>query len=367
MPRTRRYAHRRLAIFIVVLVLGLAARPASGACLAPLQITSVESDGSRSFIWTDQVFLPDYYVGSPGYAPAMYPDGNPPFTRAFEGVFWSVGHGDPVVGLGDDNGSFAVDDPLQPWLSYYALPSYLYYEAAELFTTWAADSAIDGCLFNGGPGGETCTCVLLTDQDGTEGYYAILGNSTTPGHDTYLAQPGSDGNGNRGPIVLQAIPWPLIVGAHRNPASGGISIDVMVVESPGSYVLDPDRCPCGPVGFKVVQRELPRGSAPPGDRNAALWQDAPLEGGGVQPVTPLGRSVPIESNCGLVDDVEVYLATRLYFDSGFASSVVSRNSTRIECGPNVADPSATRRPPGIGGRGEARPQRERPRTTYRRP
>jgi hypothetical protein len=66
-----------------------------------------------------------------------------------------------------------------------------------------------------------------------------------------------------------------------------------------------------------------------------------LVGGGAQPETPVGSPVTVEALCGATN-VDVYLATQLTFDSGFTTDVVSANSTRIECGPNVANPTPIR-------------------------
>ena len=100
-------------------------------------------------------------------------------------------------------------------------------------------------------------------------------------------------------------------------------------------------CDCGPVGFKVMSMTIPLGDPPPSDRDATLWTELELAGGGGQPVTLFGSSVTVESTCGSANH-DVYLAPGLVFDSDFAPSVVSRNSTRIECGPNLAYPAESR-------------------------
>lgn len=326
----------KIAIVAVsALFLAAILSPAQASCGAPSQIATITVDGT-SFVWNAGVFTPNYYYGAPGYAPGMYAPGNPPVTAAFTGVFWSVGNGDPAIGSGDDNGLFTIDR----YFSYYGNPGLDYYEAGSFATTWAADSIIDGCISNAGAPGTTCTCVLLTDQDGATGYYAMAANRTDILEDTLLNMPGTDGNGNPGAIMLQAIPRPAIVGSAYDPGTGNVTLQVNVTGNPGDYNKDPGFCACGPVGFKVVQQVLPTGSAPPADRDAGLWVDATLVGGGVQDVNPLGATIELQTDCA--GDQDVYFATQFYYDSGFVTNVVSSNSTQVECGPNLADPQAVR-------------------------
>jgi len=93
---------------------------------------------------------------------------------------------------------------------------------------------------------------------------------------------------------------------------------------------------CGPTGYRVLAQLLPSGSAPPTDRAAETWTELPVAGGGAQGISPLGSSVTVEiASCPLGS--YVWLATELHFDSGFASSVVSADSTLIECAPPVQE------------------------------
>jgi hypothetical protein len=73
----------------------------------------------------------------------------------------------------------------------------------------------------------------------------------------------------------------------------------------------------------------------------------------------MGGSVVVESLCGSVDN-DVYLSTELWFDSDFTAPFVSSNSTRIECGPTLADPEKPRFRPG-SQQGPRRPTRARQR------
>jgi len=64
--------------------------------------------------------------------------------------------------------------------------------------------------------------------------------------------------------------------------------------------------------------------------------------------------VQLASNCP-GGDSDVYYATVLQFDSGFATPVVSRNGIAVECGGDLTLPLQGQRPatarPGLAGRG----------------
>jgi hypothetical protein len=312
-----------------VLALAAVIGQAQASCGAPYTIQNLSPTGDESYIWTEGVFTPNYdFYGQP----TMYP-GNPPYTSNFNGVFWSYG-----VGQANNNGSFGVEN----WVYYYGLPSYQFYTSASMFTSWAATADIVGCLFNGGttPGvldGDECTCTLLTDQDGNTGYYAALGNGIDAGGDTYYGQPG------QAPITLKPIPKPTIVGSFRDPVTFDITLDLNVTGADGNYLGDTGAaCNCGATGYKILAQVLPRGAQPPADRAAGTgWNALSLAGGALQEVNPIGSPITVESLCGSSDQ-DVYLATQLFFDSDFSTSVVSSNSTKVECGPNVADPQPIR-------------------------
>ena len=333
----------RIAIAAVLaLFVAAAVTPAQAACGSAALVSTTDATGNKSFIWNEGVFEATYCNGYPGYAPAGYY--SPPVTAAFTADFWALGTGNPTLGAGDDNGAWGADQ----WFAYYALPTYSFYESAQIFTNWGAASAIDGCIFNSGPTGapdpgEECTCVLLLDQDGTDGYYAMVANSTDAISDSYLTQPGNDCNNNAGSIILKAIPKPTISGATwRDPAGGGdgnVELSLVVSGDPGNYNLDPAVCgDCGPTAYKVMMFTTGRGLAAPITREVASWTEAPLVGGGAQPAlgTPLGTGLSVETACG--GDQDVYLATMLMFDSDYNAGYVSGDSTKVECGSTLADP-----------------------------
>lgn len=323
---------------IATLLVAVAAQPADAACgnLSPIGTRAgscVTNPELCSFIWTQDVFNPSY---APGYAPFWYAaDARPPVTSAFAGIFWKAGTGDPTVGLGDDSGAY--DFVASGGFYYYAVPPYGGYNgsyyAGELFVTWS-NPAVDGCI-----GSLACDCVLLTDQNMGTGYFAALGALADTTGATFVNQPGSDGAGNGGPIILTPIPKPGITASVRVPdGGGGFDVDLTVsvpAMTGGVYVKD--GCPCMPTGYRVYEQVLDRGAAPPMDRSLMGWAPAQLPGGGDPGVIPVGAATTIRSTCGTIDR-DVYLATQLVFDSGFTTDIVSGNATRIECGPNLADP-----------------------------
>ena len=198
-------------------------------------------------------------------------------------------------------------------------------------------NCIDGCIQLNPPG--TCTCVLIEDNDGVNGYFAIVSNATDPIYTTDLDQPANDGSGNLGPIRLAPIPPPTILASARK--LGGFDLDITATIPPLTTPTDGvhqsgGSCACGPIGFKVMQAIVLRGAPAPTDRWAS-WAPMNLVGGGAQGWTAMGTPLPVESLCGSTDQ-DVYITSQLQFDSGFTTSIVSGNSTRIECGPNVADP-----------------------------
>jgi hypothetical protein len=322
-----------IAIAALTMLLAATLAPVNAACSGSTPRFATFDATNASFIWTQDYFIP-YYIGDANYAPWMYP-GNPPVTSGFSGLFWALGAGDPATGLGDDNGTHTEDG----WFDYNATPAVNFYYAGYIDTDWSV-AGIDGCLYNAGAtgslDGDECTCVLLSDQYDSEGYFAVASGQVDVVGNTVLDMPGSDDNGNSGPIILMPIPKPFITNTVEDHST--LDLDLTVTVAPftaGVYVKD--GCDCGPIGFKVMSFELSLGDPPPTDRDISLWTEIELVGGGTQPVTPFGSSVTVESTCGSAN-TDVYLASALVFDSGFGPAVVSRNSTRIECGPNLADP-----------------------------
>ena len=71
-----------------------------------------------------------------------------------------------------------------------------------------------------------------------------------------------------------------------------------------------------------------------------------LVGGATEhPGTALDSAVTVESLCGATN-TDVFIGAVLEFDSGFTTEVTSANSTKVECGPDIAQPSRPRVRPG---------------------
>ena len=84
-------------------------------------------------------------------------------------------------------------------------------------------------------------------------------------------------------------------------------------------------------GYQIFSQLINRGDPAPSSNNAAEW-------------TPVGAPIPLGAPgtatvaCAQDADRDLYVTTGVVFDSGFSNSWVSGNSTRIECGANLAEP-----------------------------
>jgi hypothetical protein len=349
--------------FAAVAALALAAMlmPAEAACggnpLIKTRVGASQTANAASFVFNPATFAASYFY-SPTYGVF------PPFARYATpwsanatAMFWAVGTGDPLLGPGDDSGTFNF--PTYPWMYYaptYYNPTYYGNYAGEIFLGWGNSEAIDGCLQTNEVG--NCTCLLIEDNDGATGYFAMASAyASPPAWNSDLIQPGNDPAGNFAGITLAPIPPPTILGAARKASSLDLNITVTVptLTTPAQGVhhsQGSSACACGPTGYKVMQAIVLRGAPAPTTRDVTAWSpmtlvaDLDSDGfGDTQPFTSLGTSVAVESLCGSADQ-DVLITTQLEFDSGFTSSIVSGDATRIECGPNIAEPVRPRVRPG---------------------
>jgi hypothetical protein len=345
----------KIAIAAVVVLVLVALTPVEAACGGnPLLKTRTGAYTSASFIWSagqwdGSSYYPYYYTG---YPPNNY-GGVPPLTANAQATFWALGTGNPATGPGDDAGVYTF--PANPWIYYYSNTYGLNF-AAEIFTGWG-QGGIDGCVQNNPV--DSCTCLLITDDDGTSGYFALLsaeGDETTWNFD--LVQPGNDGAGNFNPIILQRIPQPLIINSIHNLGQGDVELTVSMPLPSGpadGIYQSGGSCACGPTGYKIMQQVVDHGAPPPSSRQSSAWTPMTLAGGGPQGFTPMGDAVTVGAVCG-VGEFDTYIATLLQFDSGFVSPIVSNDSTRISCS-TLAEPDRPRFRPGA-----QRPKRERQRS-----
>jgi hypothetical protein len=329
---------------IALLVMVVVAQPAAASCGVPYVISNVEDADNYASIYTDGLWCGG---GVSGYCP------DDAMTAAASGVFWALGGGDAADGVGNDNGTWLSEN----WLYGYYYPGYGF-APFTLFTAWDAPG-VDGCInLTGGLGSPgTCTCILLTDELNGVGKFAAVSVQTDAGGDSYLNR--TTGNA---PIVLRDMPKPQILGSTRDPGTFNIVMNI-TVPPPASGLYEAATCGCAEaVSYKLYQAVVPRGDAPPASRDIAVggWSEMNLAGAVPQPLggTPAGTPVSVESLCG-ASNTDVFVTAQLVFDSGFATDVVSTNSTRVECGPNIAEPQPIRpkvRPGnptlGRGARGE---------------
>lgn len=162
---------------------------------------------------------------------------------------------------------------MDQWFSYVSNPwDYDTDYAGSIGTDWSSSDKIDGCLFASGatPGfdGDECTVVLLADQADGEGYFAVLSSRVEADGSTYLDQPGADGAGNGGPIVLQPIPKPFITDTRFVDQDAVLLVSTAAPVLPEESILlqSPD-CDSGVLaGYRIYAWKNDLGVAPPVDR-----------------------------------------------------------------------------------------------------
>lgn len=265
------------------------------------------------------------YIYTPG-------GGSEGVTENVKGSFWVIGAGNPQPLVGNDNGQWA---PRQASISYG--PGYYYGSDAGwlyIYTgypanildgvsgSWANISAAafsDGCPDAAIPAGNLCMAAVLTDQVGGQGYYLLMTDAADASGNYQFAGGGR--------LDLAPIPRPTVVGSDNTSASS-VTLSIGAPDLSNGLYLDP-ACNDAIAAYRVVAQILPDGSSPPDDRDAANW-DVDLSG----PVDP-SVGVDVVANCS--GNQDIYLATVVEFDSGFQTTQVSSNSTRVECGPNFTD------------------------------
>jgi hypothetical protein len=343
----------------LVLALSLTA-PVQATCGNPSVIQTIDAAGQWSFITNPQFRESPEYYGTDAYGPLIisydYID-DAPLSPAANISFWRLGTGDTAIGLGDDNGAF--DMIAAGGFYFYSIPtgyfptypSYGVARGGQVFSSWDG-GATDGCVQ-----ANSCMCLLITDEDGIDGSWAVVGGQSDPNFLTSLNAVGTDGVANRAPIQLLNQPGPQINLAVRANPGVNNDLDLTVALTPAAASYGDPACDCGPTGFKVVQQIVPRGSAAPSTRDIAAWSEPLLSTGVAQPAggNPFGGAT-VRSVCGTLEE-DVWLAGQLIFDSGFGVTHVSSNSTRIECGTTLADPDDKPQP--------IRPRSDRPKPRRR--
>ena len=318
----------------LVLALSLAA-PASASCGTVASISTFVRPNPGVDNGTTWVFGPPfqefgiYYYISPdtGYGALYVYSANagnpapPPVSADASVSFWRLGAGNPALGLGTDNGSFDMIASGQFYVYGYASGPYFegYWYAATIQSGWEP-SGIDGCIDR-----NNCMCLLISDQDGDRGFWAITGGQSDTTFSTVINQGGSDGHGNNLPIILVPIPTPTVSNVSAMPFFGfGFSASVAL--SGGNFVQDGCLCETGG-GFRIVAAAVPMGDPPPQSRDSAIWDHPVTLAGGAAQSSPsaFGSTVDFEIGCGAIDQ-DVYVAAELAFDSGFRTLYVSADA-----------------------------------------
>ena len=264
-------------------------------------------------------------------------------TEKMQGAFWMLGYGvpGPEPGQGIDNGRFEAIVVTAPGYFYYGwVRGFPYYGAYIQGPSWASSPDIDPC-----PDivvGQRCMAILLTDEVNGVGYFAFLTDEADGSQNYDFVQPAN------GPINLIQIPKPAILGTVFN---GNSSVLGLLIGGPdladleGGLYLDPVCLGLGDVvGYKIYSLSQPSGSPPPISRDRALWT---AETGTMD----FGTTFTLTFDCSgaAPDNFDIYLALGLVFESGFELQV-SRNSSRVACGPIIAEPDdldlKPRRKPG---------------------
>ena len=298
----------RIGLPIVLALAFVSSLSSHAICATARQIGTVNGSGYS-------------YIYTPGLCDGGYPCqiGFSSVTPELSGDFWVLGAGDPAVGFGVDYGGWPATEgasALDGWVDAYV--GY----AAYILATWNSDARIDGCPDSVAPPGTPglCAAIHLSDQFEGVGYFALMTAENDAIGDYAFNQPGN------GPIELAEIPRAMIVsrsGPEWNP-----TITLSPPAIGGGLYLDA-ACPDPLVAYRVYGQELPNGAPAPVDRSLAAHR-VDLTGD-----VALDALAQFTYDCPL--DVDYYVATQLVFESGFATDVLSRNSLRVECGPNYTE------------------------------
>jgi hypothetical protein len=271
----------------------------------------------------------------------------PPVSSTMRGVFWALGTGNPVAGVGNDSGTFTGGFlPTDFWIKQVSatFANGLYHYPAWISlklnapsgvgppVTWSAPD-VDGC----GPldlSTPVCTCMMLSDEFNGAGYFVTLsaqdddlGNTFLDPHET---------------IRLAEIPKAVITASSRNTTSGDVTLTIS--HNPivgGTFPQAP--CPDCLAGFRIYGQIVPRNAPAPTARSSG-WLPLTDGSGNAQGTTAFGGSATVRADCDPAVAQDLYLALAIVGEGAtpFITSHVSRNSTLIRCGANMAEPGGNR-------------------------
>jgi hypothetical protein len=338
-----------LGTALAVVALAVVAQPALANCATGTLMDTVGGDPGETPIASNPQWT---------YGEGIYGNYNiPPISPSFVGYFWGLGQGDKTTnGVGNDNGAY----PSSQWVTFYSgdFPGGTYHYPAYIRNpvggpvNWT-DPRVDGCPIFG-----ECACMFFQDEWNGQGYFAIFGDDSTPAQG-FNYDFGLPGDVESGLFRMAPIPKPVIASSAREPGTNNLLLNVTVPPfgTAGNYQREGCNCMAG---YRVFAAVVPRGGPPPAGRVINTqngWNVLTTTTGAAQPVTALGATVGVRVPCG-GSNTDVYIATQLVADSGYGSDLVSQNGTRVECGPQIADPVERprtplgRTPPDREGRGK---------------
>lgn len=343
MKRTMQYA------LGLVLVMGLVASlmPASASCGGARAVTSVGQTIT--------------YFSTPGNP--FQPTGNFPVspyggsaTYYVNGIFWSFGGGNPIYGQGNDSGYFKgypVAVTTSTWLGGGYFGGFDLFLGGQ-FGHWQYPG-VDGCVdldgsVASGPDPNECNIVVLTDEANETGYFTALSVPPNAGADfLYNASTGFPDQ-----ITLAPIPKPTIVSS----TTVGNTINVVATVNTGPLVsANGFDFKCQPAailqGYRIFVRQMAGHDTPKpiqvNTRELNQTFGPPLDPWvPITPAagTPIGAPSNFSLDCSASGDTDYYLCSTLLFGGTSAGAPryqlknCSMNATKIECGPNMANPQA---------------------------
>ena len=231
------------------------------------------------------------------------------------GAFWALGQGDPLAGVGLDNGMYGPGLYYSGWATYYSIEG-----------SWNV-SGVDGCIDEAGAtpslDGDECMAILVSQQiPGRGGYYALLTDladpdaATTFEFDTWFFSE---------PAVLAEILPPTVVSAATDGTQAFVDVeyspDLLDLPGIGDGDYRGDGCIDNTVkGFEVYRQAVAPLDGPPDFFEPGVgWLPAAS-------TTPLGQAAQVALTCGPFD---TYLASRLVADGDFRTGFVSQASRLI--------------------------------------
>jgi len=186
--------------------------------------------------------------GSCGYLGCYDFQSGPPVSSSMRGVFWALGSGNPVIGLGNDNGNFRGGfGPGDFWpkqrsqaftYGVYHYPAWISLNLRDNFdvgppVTWSSPDA-DGCG-PANPPASVCTCMLLSDQWEGVGYFATLGAASNALGNTRFDTGGASA------FRLAPIPTPEVIDHVPDPVQEVLHFNLRA-NSPTGGRFEKDGC-----------------------------------------------------------------------------------------------------------------------------